>query len=126
MFSKLIRHKQQLVDWFMPDSLDPEQFPVQYRRSRMMIELHLYLLLFMFIMLVLTWTVVPENGEVPLWWGVFFLISSLLILKLTQSLEITGNFIAAGWFLVLVPAILKTGGLYSDNMLWLALAPAIA
>ncbi len=91
-----------------------------------MIELHLYLLLFMFIMLVLTWTVVPENGEVPLWWGVFFLISSLLILKLTQSLEITGNFIAAGWFLVLVPAILKTGGLYSDNMLWLALAPAIA
>ncbi len=51
---------------------------------------------------------------------------SLTLLKVTQNLVVVGNFLAAGWFFVLVPAILQTGGLYSDNMLWLALAPAIA
>ncbi|RMH43281.1 MAG: hypothetical protein D6694_07155, partial [Gammaproteobacteria bacterium] len=110
----------------MPDVLDPEEHPVQYRRTKMLIELHLYLVLFDIIVMLVTWTIMPENSDVPLGFALLFLGCSLALLKLTQSLAVIGNFLAAGWFLVLVPAILKTGGLYSDNMLWLALAPAIA
>lgn len=110
----------------MPNGLDEDKYPVRYRRAVMMIELHLYLVAFLIIMLVLTWTVVPENKDVPLIWALVILLASLALFKTSKSLIVIGNFLTAGWFAILVPAVLETGGLYSDNMLWLALTPAIA
>ncbi|RMG31487.1 MAG: hypothetical protein D6732_14805, partial [Methanobacteriota archaeon] len=118
--------KEKLVEWLVPPLLDRKEKPVEFFRVRTLIELHIYLIAFMALMVFTTNVITPENEDVPLLWALGGLVFSMFLLKVTQSLEATGNFIAAGWFLVLVPAILKTGGLYSDNMLWLALAPAIA
>ncbi len=121
--------KQKLDDvvaWFRPPYLDSEEHTVQYRRAETLIKVHLFLITSVVLMFIFTFTIAPENKNVPLHWALITLISSLVLLKTTRSLVFTGNFLAAGWFAILVPAILQSGGLYSDNMLWLALAPAIA
>lgn len=67
-----------------------------------------------------------HNADVPILLGVAFLIAILFVYRATQNVNLAGNLFAGGWFLVLAPSVISTGGLFSDNLLWTILVPLIS
>ena len=60
-------------------------------------------------------------------WTPFIGISFLILLfRKTGSLNIGGNFLAGAFFFTLLPATFSSGGIYSDNLIWMGAVPFIA
>ncbi|MFT6360338.1 MAG: signal transduction histidine kinase [Saprospiraceae bacterium] len=66
----------------------------------------------------------PEN-DVPLLMGFGLVTSLILIFKKWGNLLISGNLLSAVLFAILAPSVFETGGLYSDNLLWLLVVPLV-
>ena len=95
------------------------------RKARILSFTHLFSMLALVIMLIASTLFHPENN-VPLLY-LFALIGGLILyFKKKGNLIISGNLIAGVVFVALFPTTLETGGIYSDNLLWMVNTPLLA
>jgi signal transduction histidine kinase len=100
--------------------------PYLHRKAKVLAYINLFLTLLALFFVVATLTVMPENKDVPTVLGVFLGLFLLVVFKKKGSLILSGNLLAASYTLVVAPSVFVTGGLFSDNLLWLIVTPLIA
>jgi len=71
-------------------------------------------------------SILGHTGSVPLIGGCAVTFFLILYFKFKGNLLISGNLLSGIVFLVLFSAVADTGGIYSDNLLWMLLSPLIA
>ena len=109
-----------LINFFIPRKLKDD--PFVYRKAKVLIHVIVYLIITVILNKVFS-LVFDNNEEVivtPSLFAGFFL---LYIFKKTGNTILVSNLLAFFWLLPLMFAIPETKGLYSDNLLWLFLAP---
>ncbi len=97
----------------------------ELRKARVLTFLHLFIAVFVLASLVLSLTVAPTDN-LSLLSGLVTVIVCLIVFKKWGNFPISGNLVAAGFPASLIPTIMETGGLHSDNLLWLLITPLIA
>jgi signal transduction histidine kinase len=113
-----------LADFFVP-----KQFinsPVEYRKALILSWSHLLL----FVVVLGTFGIASaftSNTIIFLYfWGALgFIPISFLIFRKWANLTISGNLVALGWYLFIASQIPYTGGVFSDNIVWLIVGPFI-
>ena len=99
--------------------------PYQYRKARVLVIVLLFSMLIGCILSLVNVFVTTEN-PVPIFPAVIFGGFLLWIFKKKSNMLLIGNLLAVGWSAPLVMFIPQTGGLHSDNSLWLVVTPLIA
>jgi signal transduction histidine kinase len=97
-----------------------------YRKAIVLAYICLFLTILSLFFAVATLTFMPENKDVPTTLGLILGVVLLFVFKKTGSLTVSGNFLAASYTIVVAPSVSMTGGLFSDNLLWLIITPLIA
>ena len=110
--------------YILPTNLRTDTY--LYRKAKVLAYINLFLTLLALFFVVATMTIMPENKDVPTIPGVFLGLFLLVIFKKKGSLVLSGNLLAASYTLVVAPSVSVTGGLFSDNLLWLIVTPLIA
>jgi signal transduction histidine kinase len=110
--------------YILPNDLQSD--PYLHRKAKVLAYINLFLTLLALFFVVATMTIMPDNKDVPTIQGVFLGVFLLLIFKKKGSLVLSGNLLAASYTLVVAPSVYVTGGLFSDNLLWLIVTPLIA
>ena len=112
-----------VIDTFIPERL--KDSPYQLRMARALVSVMLYSLL----IAVVTWSMsilfFPENAPSALP-GIALAVLIVLVFRVNGNFVLAGNLLALAWAVTLFPTIYSSGGLYSDNLLWLVIAPLIA
>lgn len=109
-----------LINFFISPKLKDD--PFVYRKSKVLIQVILYLILTGILNKVIS-LVFNNNGQVIVLPGILAGFFVLYILKKTGNIILVSNLLALFWVLPLMHIIPATKGLYSDNLLWLFLAP---
>jgi signal transduction histidine kinase len=113
------------IDYFIPENI--RENPFLLRKSKVMVFIILFSIILGIILLCCKFFInEKEENPVDIWSGIIMSIFVLLIFKKTGKLSISGNLLALTWMLSLVFYVPQTGGLNSDNLLWLILTPLIA
>jgi signal transduction histidine kinase len=95
------------------------------RKAAILAYVNLFLTIYSIITLIITlFFGFPDSSHIVL--GIIFGISLIIIFKKYGNLFLSGNLLAGAWGGLFIPTTLITGGLYSDNLLWLFLAAPIA
>jgi signal transduction histidine kinase len=97
---------------------------VMVGRGRMLIGL-LFIWIFFGLSLAIFHKIQVEEVYFPISKVVFIGLTALLTFKAFGNFDLTANTLAMGIALILVPLIRQTGGLYSDNLLWLVFCPFV-
>jgi signal transduction histidine kinase len=100
--------------------------PFLLRKAHVLTYIHLFTLLTGIVLTFITLFIVPENSSVPLIGACVATFLLMYIFKKYGNLLLSGNLLAGVWILSVAPVVPETGGLYSDNLLWLMIAPLIA
>ena len=114
-----------ITDFFIPKQFADS--PIEYRKALILSWSHI-----LFMITVLATAVMNQTfaGDIvfaiPLWANITFLIVSFTIFKKWQNLFISSNLIVLGWFILIAVQIPTTGGVFSDNIVWLIMGPFIA
>jgi signal transduction histidine kinase len=114
-----------LADFFIP-----KQFinsPVEYRKALILSWSHLLL----FLVVLGTFGIASAFTTSTIvflyfWVAVGFIPISFFIFKKWANLKLSGNLVAFGWYLFIASQIPYTGGVFSDNIVWLIIGPFIA
>lgn len=95
------------------------------RKARLLVTIHLFLLIVAVLMDVFNSLFFPEENP-PLKVGATIVVILIFVFRKWGNLKLSGNLIAALLGAVLVPAVYETGGLYSDNLLWMMGVPLLS
>jgi signal transduction histidine kinase len=112
-----------LIKSLIPSDL--EDNPLFLRKVKVLIYVVLFFLTIVSILLILN-CVIKDKNEATIWPAFLFGFLLLFILKKKSNIVITGNLFAFFWMLMLGVYVPQTGGLHSDNLLWLIISPLIA
>ncbi len=99
--------------------------PYELRKARVLTYIHLYLIITV-VCLYLATFFLSHKHELPILVGGILILVSIYIFKRCGNFIISGNLIASLWPAVLIPQVFITGGIFSDNILWLLAAPLMA
>ncbi len=94
-------------------------------KARLLISVLLFLVLSA-VLLEISFLLFPSSDHPPLLFAIIFGVSVIFLFKKTGNFTIAGNVLAAIPFFVLIYIVPETGGLFSDNLLWLVISPLIA
>ena len=108
------------IDFLTPSKLKED--PFVYRKAKVLIHVILFLI-FTGILNEIFSIIFDVNNEVAAYPSIVAGFLLLYIFKRTGNSILISNLLAIFWVLPLVSAIPTTQGLYSDNLLWLFLAP---
>jgi signal transduction histidine kinase len=111
------------VEGLIPNHLKSDTYT--YRKAKVLTYVHLSLVLLGGILLFIQKNVLQDD-PVPLWIPVISGMMLIVVFKKMGNLTIAGNLIAAALALPVTLFVPETGGLHSDNLLWLIIAPLIA
>ncbi|MEM8907779.1 MAG: ATP-binding protein [Bacteroidota bacterium] len=111
-----------IIDRLIPEHL--KKAPYVYRKARILTYIHLFIYFIILLNGVSCWLYFPENN-VSLIFAAILLSLFVWIFYRWGNLTLSGNLLALGWVVVLVPSVFVSGGYYSDNFLWLVLAPMV-
>jgi signal transduction histidine kinase len=110
--------------WLIPNHLKGSLF--QLRKARVLMAIHLFLFVITAIFVVANTFVFHNMETPPLAIGMLVDFLLIYIFQRWGNFIISGNLLALVIFMVLVSTIGDTGGLYSDNLLWLVMVPLLA
>jgi signal transduction histidine kinase len=110
--------------FILPTNLQND--PYLYRKAKVLAYINLFLTLLAGFFSIASVTIMPDNKDVPTLVGVLLGLFLLFIFKKKGSLALSGNLLAGSFALVVAPTVSVTGGLFSDNLLWLIVTPLIA
>ena len=109
-----------LINFFIPNKLKDD--PFVYRKAKVLIHVILYLILTGILNKIFS-LIFDNNEQVLVYPGIIAGLLLLFIFKKTGNTILVSNLLAVFWVLPLMHVIPETKGLYSDNLLWLFLAP---
>ncbi len=95
------------------------------KKARLFVHIHLFLFLFAVLSMPVSETLTPEN-QAMLGLAALFVAGLMYIFRKWGNFVVSGNLLALIFPVALAPVVLETGGLYSDNLLWLLCAPLLA
>ncbi len=114
----------QIIDQrFVPNGLLGN--PILRRKARIMACAHLFVIITVCLISILSITLTPENN-VSEWKSLAMFVVLSIIFKKWANFNLSGNLLAVAVAYILVPMVFESGGLYSDNLLWLLLCPMVA
>lgn len=111
------------IDGLIPQNLLAQKESI--RKARIVVFIHLFLIIMIGVLGIQS-MFITEVPDIPVFVLIFFFIGFLLFFKYKGSFLISGNLIALTVAAFLGPQSLTTGGLFSDDLLWLILCPLIA
>jgi signal transduction histidine kinase len=101
--------------------------PVDYRKSLILSLSHVFMYIIVICTLTVSSTIIETTLANIYFWIVFFIIPfSFFIFKKWGNLTFSGNFMALSWYLIVASQITTTGGVFSDNIMWLVGVPFMA
>jgi signal transduction histidine kinase len=114
-----------LLDFFIPNQFINS--PVEYRKALILSWAHLLLL----VVAIGTFGIANsliDDGTAVYYFGtaILFLPISFFIFKKWANIALSGNIIVLSWYLFIAIQIPTTGGVFSDNIVWLIVGPFIA
>jgi signal transduction histidine kinase len=112
-----------IIDFFIPNQLKHNQHI--HRKAIALTYLHLFL---PFITLISYFTniILNLNNEPDLLLGIIISIPIIAIFKKYGNFLLSSHLFALLWFIILGITIPNSGGIHSDNLLWLIISPLIA
>ncbi len=108
--------------WFISSKIRSSGYNLD--KGRILALVHLFLMLIVLLTFLLSWVATPENA-MDLATSLALVVSLPVIFKVFGNLNFSGNLLAVGFCAVLVPMIYETGGLFSDNVLWMLMCPIV-
>jgi signal transduction histidine kinase len=111
------------VERLIPDSLKSDTYA--YRKAKVLTYVHLTLVFLGSILWSMQQNILKDD-PVPLWICVFWGISLIVLFKKIANFVVAGNLIAAALATPIALFVPETGGLHSDNLLWLIISPLVA
>ncbi len=108
---------------FIEDSLKTS--PLDIRKARVLVFIHLFII-FIAIGFAISNAQYPGVGGPAIPIGIAVGILLLFVFKRYGNFMVSGNLMAMILFLVFLDAVFSSGGLYSDNLLWMMASPLIA
>ncbi len=109
-----------LINYFIPYRLKDD--PFVYRKAKVLVHVILFLILTGFLNEAFSY-IFNINEQVSAIPSIIAGIVLLFLFKKTGNSVLISNLLAIFWVFPLITAIPMTKGLYSDNLLWLFLAP---
>lgn len=100
-----------------------------YRKARILVYTHLFAIAIGILLYFCNLVGIAGEGAndgVPLSWAFALALLSLIIFKKQGNLLLSGNTLALAWAIPLAKSVPHTGGVYSDNLLWLITVPLTA
>lgn len=123
--SKVFHFFPSLIDrWFIAKHL--KVGGLSHWKARLLVSIHLFLFLITFVMEVIGLVFGHESGMPPLLFALLTIVPLLYVFRRFGNFVISGNLLAFVISLVLLQSIFESGGLFSDNLLWMLTAPLIA
>ena len=111
------------IERLIPDNLKSDSYA--FRKAKVLTYVHLSLILLGSILWVCQ-IFILKNDPIPLWISVLWGVSLVVLFKKMGNLIIASNLIAAALAVPVALFVPETGGLHSDNLLWLIIAPLVA
>ncbi len=108
---------------FIPKEFHASNY--QLRRARVFVLINLIVLVLIAATFVLSLITVPPEG-LRLGSATLFCTGGMFIFRRTGNLALCGNILACGFAQTIIPAIFVTGGIFSDNMVWLLVPSLVA
>ena len=108
---------------FIPQSVKGND--LDHWKAKLLVFLLLFTILLTFVLEVSTFFV-ESPDQPPLVVAIFLGIAILLIFRKTANFIFIGNCLAVVVFFVLLGSVMETGGLFSDNLLWMIISPLLA
>lgn len=102
-----------------------ENNPISYRKALVLSYLHLFLAVFGFI-IYLTCSILALDNDPFLLGGVIICTSLMWVFRKYGNLVLASNCLALLCFVLMSTSVPNSGGLFSDNLLWLIISPLIA
>ena len=109
--------------WLIPNHVRESLFLL--RKARVLVAIHLFLFLITALFVGANAFIFHNMETPPLAIGMVVDLVLILIFKRWGNFVVSGNLMALSIFMVLVLTIDDTGGLYSDNLLWLMMVPLL-
>ena len=119
----MIAQLKRIITYFIHDNLKNESHV--YYRSCVFVGLILFLAIFTLVIELII-KILGLNNAPNLILPVIFFGLILYSLKKFGSLIISSNFLVVICFITLAPSVQETGGVISDNLLWLIVSPLIS
>lgn len=110
--------------WLIPNHLRTSLY--ELRKARVLVSIHLFLLLITAIFTGANMLIFHNMETPPLAFGMLVDLGLIFIFQRWGNFFVSGNLLALVIFILFVSTIHETGGLYSDNLLWLTMVPLIA
>lgn len=119
------RSTQAFVEgWLIPEAC--KQSPILLRKARVLVFLHLFLFLISLWFHLSNTFFYPSAGNPALVPAMMIVVGLSILFKWKGNFALSGNLLALFLTLVLMSAVPTSGGLYSDNLLWMMASPLLA
>lgn len=124
-------YRHRLLGWInhWTDKVLPENYHRKHyyhRRAQMMVIILLFSGTIGLLLAFITTFFIPEDNPVDILPAALLCFGLVWLFKKTGNMALVGNFLAALWFLPLATEVPSTGGLHSDNLIWMSIAPVVA
>ncbi len=113
-----------LDEWLISGHL--KDSPIDLRKARVLVYLHTFLFLISLAFYFSNTGNYPGVANPQLVSALLIIVGLTLVFKFFGNFNLSGNLLALFFFLVLAEAVPSSGGLYSDNLLWMVAAPLLA
>ena len=100
--------------------------PILLRKGRVLVFLHLFLFLITLAFHLSNTVFYPDAENPSLVPAMLIIVGLSIIFKWKGDFNLSGNLLALFLFLVQMQAVPISGGIYSDNLLWMMAAPLLA
>ncbi len=100
--------------------------PILLRKGRVLVFLHIFLFLLTLVFHLSNTLFYPDAENPSLLPALLIIIALSAIFKWKGNFILSGNLLAMFLFLVQMQAVPLSGGIYSDNLLWMMAAPLLA
>jgi signal transduction histidine kinase len=107
-------------DWFLANDVKSNRH--DHYKGRMLALVHLVFVA-QIVATVSVSAFLGHKNELNLSFASFIIFSLPFYFKKKGNFIVSGNLLALALGIILIPMVLKTGGLYSDNLLWLMFCP---
>ena len=99
---------------------------LELRKARVLVSIHLFLFFISFSIELSNSIFYPLVNNPPLKIAMAISISLLVAFRYFGNFLLAGNLLSFFLFIILIQPVHETGGLYSDNLLWMMAAPLLA
>jgi signal transduction histidine kinase len=113
-------HLKNIAIYFVADKLKSQ--PALYRKALVLVYIHWAMIGITVLMTLINDTILQERSD-STYLAVLIIGFMLLLFKKNGNFLVAGNLVAISWFLFLIPTLNITGGIHSDDMIWLMLGP---